>query len=107
MSQQFTAEEVVSCYRGGGDVTLRPEDVIVSRTKIDFTQGGRNPLDRVGNAVMKGRGTRAWGSPFVSWCVYVCVLRNNKSLGDMRRSEVVTTRSRSPLMLADCVATSL
>ncbi|EFJ43683.1 hypothetical protein VOLCADRAFT_106690 [Volvox carteri f. nagariensis] len=46
MSREFTAEEVVSAYRGG-DVALRPNDVIVSQTKIDFTQGGRNPVDNV------------------------------------------------------------
>ncbi|GLC36111.1 hypothetical protein PLESTB_001379500 [Pleodorina starrii] len=46
MSRHFTAEEVVSSYRGN-DVQLRPEDVIVSRTKIDFTQGGKNPVDNV------------------------------------------------------------
>jgi hypothetical protein len=45
MSRQFTAEEVVSCYKGA--VALAPKDVIVSKTKIDFTQGGRNPLDSV------------------------------------------------------------
>ncbi|GIM04156.1 hypothetical protein Vretimale_8759 [Volvox reticuliferus] len=46
MSRQFTAEEVASSYRGS-DVALKPADIIVSKTKIDFTQGGRNPLDNV------------------------------------------------------------
>ncbi|GLI65357.1 hypothetical protein VaNZ11_008907 [Volvox africanus] len=46
MSRQFTAEEVASSYRGT-DIALKPSDIIVSKTKIDFTQGGRNPLDNV------------------------------------------------------------
>ncbi|KXZ41799.1 hypothetical protein GPECTOR_279g734 [Gonium pectorale] len=48
MAAEFTAEEVASCYDGGGaGVSLRPRDLIVSQTKIDFTRGGSNPLDKV------------------------------------------------------------
>ncbi len=43
----FTAEEVASCY-GGGEVALRPEDLIVDENRIDYGSGGSNPLDRVG-----------------------------------------------------------
>lgn len=46
MRPGFTAEEVASCY-GGGEVALRPEDLIVDENRIDYGSGGSNPLDRV------------------------------------------------------------
>ena len=42
MMKKFTSAEVAACHP-----QLRPEDVIVSTSKIDFTAGGGNPLDSV------------------------------------------------------------
>ncbi|KAG2429438.1 hypothetical protein HYH02_014093 [Chlamydomonas schloesseri] len=42
MKKKFTAAEVAACHPG-----LRPDDVIVSTSKIDFTAGGGNPLDSI------------------------------------------------------------
>eukprot|EP00198_Chlamydomonas_reinhardtii_P007443 XP_001696780.1 predicted protein [Chlamydomonas reinhardtii] len=42
MMKKFTSAEVAACHP-----QLRPEDVIVSTSKIDFTAGGGNPLDSI------------------------------------------------------------
>ncbi|GBF87665.1 hypothetical protein Rsub_00376 [Raphidocelis subcapitata] len=42
-----TAEDIVSHHTSDGLTRLRPEDVIVSETRINFTAASANPLNRV------------------------------------------------------------
>ncbi|KAG2489102.1 hypothetical protein HYH03_012328 [Edaphochlamys debaryana] len=47
IGRRFTAAEVASCAPSDGGVRLEPHHLVLNSTKIDFTQGGSNPLDSV------------------------------------------------------------